>query len=248
MDINNSSFTDKQIGLQCPQCDKIVQSSNHLKTHIKWIHELVRDSHICDICCKTFSKPGDLRKHQRGHSKEMNFPCHVCGKSFKTKYYLIIHTRIHTGEKPFSCEQCGKSCADPSSFKSHMKHHDESRKSFPCNQCGKVLRYKKTLKDHMSSHQEIAGKERVIFSNEFKIEALKKVLEIGPKNTASLMKIPYSSLRNWINICKGGHACEECNIVFPYKASLEKHMSRDIHTLEGKSGIQARKNLQVNLP
>ena len=237
---------DKKSGSQCPHCDKTVQSSNHLKTHIKWIHELAKDSHICDICSKTFAKTGHLRQHQRGHIKEKNFPCHVCGKGFKTKYYLIIHTRIHTGEKPFSCEQCGKTCGDPSSFKSHTKQHADDRKTFPCDKCGKVLKYKITLKHHMIAHTKTGGKEKVVFSNELKVEALKKVLEIGPKNTSALMKIPYSSLRNWINICRGGHHCQECNIVFPYKASLEKHMTRNMHTSEGNPGPAEKKGPQVS--
>ena len=97
----------------------------------------------------------------------------------------------------------------------------------------------------MTAHTETGGKEKVVFSNELKVEALKKVLEIGPKNTSSLMKIPYSSLRNWINICRGGHHCVECNIVFPYKASLEKHMTRNMHTLKGKPELTEKKGLQV---
>ena len=61
------------------------------------------------------------------------------------------------------------------------------------------------------------------------------------------MKIPYSSLRNWINICRGGHQCQECYIVFPYKGSLEKHMTRNMHTSEGsteRKGVQQVKQFQ----
>ena len=235
LNVKNTAPTVKS-GIQCPQCDKTVISSTHLKTHIKWVHDLVKDTHMCDYCCKTFSKPGDLRNHQRGHSTEKNFPCHACGKSFKTKYYLVVHTRLHTGEKPFSCDQCGKATSDPSSFKAHMKQHEDGREGFPCSQCGKVLKYEMTLKRHIASHiRRAEEQEKAIFSNEFKVVALKKVAEIGAKETSKLMKVPYSSLRNWISICKGGFLCVDCNVVFPFKASLEQHLRRNKHTLEGKT-------------
>ena len=215
--LDGSGTNDKKTGLQCPHCEKTVQSSNHLKTHIKWIHELVKDGHMCDICCKTFAKTGDLRKHQRGHTNEKNFPCHVCGKSFKTKYYLIIHTRIHTGEKPFSCEQCGKTCADPSSFKSHMKQHADGRKSFPCDICGKVLKYEITLKHHVSVHTKTGDKGKVVFSNEQKIKALKKVIEIGTKETSNLMKIPYSLFGIGSTFVEGDIIARNAILYFPTK-------------------------------
>ena len=156
---------------------------------------------------------------------ENNFPCHICGKSYKTKHYLIRHTRIHTGEKPFSCEKCGKSFADPSAFKGHTKLHGD--RSFPCSICDKVLVSEKILKLHVKVHPQIdSSGVKVLFSNEFKVEALKKVKEIGSMKTSDLMRIPYTTLQNWINICKGEHQCKECKKGFPYRVSLMKHMAK----------------------
>ena len=217
----------KKKPVQCPQCEKTFHSSNYLKIHIKRIHDLVRD-HMCDVCCKTFATPQDLNNHQIVHTGEKNFPCHICGKSYQTKDYLIIHTRIHTGEKPYFCEQCGKSFADPSSFKAHTKQHLDANKTFPCDICGKVLKREKTLKLHMTIHSGGAGETggKVTFSNEFKVEALKKVKEIGAKKTSDLLHIPYTTLRNWINVCKGEHQCMECDKIYPFRASLEKHIAQ----------------------
>ena len=154
-----------------------------------------------------------------------NFPCHICGKSYKTKFYLIRHTRIHTGEKPFSCEKCGKSFADPSAFKGHTKLH--TNRNFPCNMCDKVLVSEKILKLHIKVHPGTdSSGMKVLFSNEFKVEALRKVKEIGSIKTSDLMRIPYTTLMNWINICRGEHQCKECKKGFPYSASLRKHMAK----------------------
>ena len=237
----------KKVAFQCSQCDKVVQSSSNLKTHMKWIHELVRDRHICEVCCKTFAIAKDLKNHQMVHTGERNFPCHICGKSYQKKDYLIRHTRIHTGEKPYSCEHCGKSFSDPSSFKGHTRSHTDT---FACSICGKVLLYEKSLKLHLKVHQRLEengeGKKQ-LFSNEVKVEALKKVNEIGLMKTSVLMKIQQSSLRNWVNLGKGGHQCGECQKVFPYKASLEKHMLKKHNkSLESEKGNESTiKQLQV---
>ena len=174
--------------------------------------------------------------HPTVYTREKNFPCHICGNSYKSKPYLIRHTRIHTGEKPFSCEECGKSFADPSAFKGHAKLHED--RSFPCNICDKVLRSQKILKGHMNVHPQMDSNGavvKVLFSNEFKVEALKKVKEIGSVKTSDLMRIPYTTLMNWINICKGEHKCKECKKGFPCRASLKKHMAKNHDSNEDHS-------------
>ena len=219
------SPTKKNKTVQCPQCDKTFTTRNYMRVHIKRVHDLVRD-HMCDVCCKTFVTNQDLNNHQIVHTGEKNFPCHICGKSYQTKDYLIIHTRIHTGEKPYFCEQCGKSFADPSSFKAHTKQHLNDNKVFPCDVCGKVLKREKTLKLHMTIHSGGEEQQSRTFSNEFKVEALKKVKEIGAKKTSDLLHIPYTTLRNWINVCKGEHQCMHCDKIYPFRASLEKHIAQ----------------------
>jgi len=160
------------------------------------------------------------------HTGEKQFPCHICGKSYQYKHHLIIHTRVHTGEKPYCCEQCGKSFSDPSSYAVHKRQHTEE--NFPCDTCGKVLKRVKNLKLHMAVHKgeakQVNGK--LIFSNESKVKALKKVKELGVKKTSTLMNIPYTTLRNWVNVCKGEHVCTACDKVFPFKIGLEKHMAK----------------------
>ena len=179
------------------------------------------------------STGGKKRRHRKKvHTGEKLYPCHICGKSYQYKQHLIIHTRVHTGEKPYFCEQCGKSFSDPSSYAVHKRQHTEE--NFPCDVCGKVLKRKKNLKQHMIIHKS-KGKQaygKLVFSNESKIEALKKVKEVGINKTSTLMNIPYTTLRNWVNVCKGEHACTVCDKVFSFKIGLERHMAKK-HSKEG---------------
>ena len=177
----------KKLGLQCRHCGKMFAYQSDLKIHIKAVHDQIRD-HVCEICAKGFLTSSALNMHKLTHTGEKKFPCHICGKAFRSKDYLIQHTRQHTGEKPHSCEICGKAFAYPSALSNHRKQHDENR-GIACEVCGKIFKIKKNLKAHMVVHRNgetDSGKR--IYSNDFKLEVLKKVQEIGISATAKLVR------------------------------------------------------------
>ena len=173
---------------QCVQCGKLFANNTDMRNHIKAVHDKIRDV-ICDICAKGFPSKSALNIHRMGHTGEKNFPCHICGQSYKTKHYLIIHTRLHTGEKPHCCEECGKAFADPSALKNHQKQHLDNQ-STACEICGKVYKMKKNLKRHMIVHSNgnLLDTGPRIYSNDFKLDVLKKVQEIGISATAKLVQ------------------------------------------------------------
>ena len=174
---------------QCVQCGKLFTNNTDMKNHVKAVHDKIRDI-ICDICAKGFPSKSALNIHRMGHTGEKNFPCHICGQSYKTKHYLIIHTRLHTGEKPHCCEECGKAFADPSALKNHQKQHLDNETT-ACEICGKVYKMKKNLKRHMIVHSNgnLSDTGPRIYSNDFKLDVLKKVQEIGLSATAKLVKV-----------------------------------------------------------
>ena len=182
-------------GFECDHCGKIFKTNVVMKNHIKHVHDRIIE-HICEVCAKGFATSSDLNTHRRTHTGEKNFPCHICGQSYSTKQYLQIHTRQHTGEKPHCCEECGKAFADPSALRNHQKQH-QTNQPVACEVCGKTFKIKKNLKSHMMIHnhgelmidacQTESGKR--IYSNDFKLEVLKKVQEIGLSATAKLVRI-----------------------------------------------------------
>ena len=247
----------KDSGHFCSQCGKSFTSNVILKNHIKLVHDKIRE-HFCEICAKAFGTTNDLNVHRRTHTGEKNFPCHICGQSYSTKQYLQIHTRQHTGEKPHCCETCGKSFADPSALKNHQKQH-QIQEPVSCEVCGKTFKVKKNLKRHMMIHNSggimidaaKADSGKRIYSNEFKMEVLRKVQEIGLSATAKLVRFPsiillaiflcsfcqvniqYNTISNWVNIAKGGHDCHFCGRTYPWKAALERHIKQQ-HEVEIK--------------
>ena len=171
---------------RCGECGKMFANYKLMRNHFKSVHK--RDV-ICDICAKGFPTRTALNIHRMGHTGEKNFPCHICGQSYKTKHYLIIHTRLHTGEKPHCCEQCGKAFADPSALKNHQKQHQDTP-GVACEICGKIFKMQKNLKRHMIVHSNgnLSDTGPRIYSNDFKLDVLKKVQEFGISATAKLVK------------------------------------------------------------
>ena len=237
-------------GFECDHCGKIFKTNVVMKNHIKHVHDRIRE-HICEVCAKGFATSCDLNTHRRTHTGEKNFPCHICGQSYSTKQYLQIHTRQHTGEKPHCCEECGKAFADPSALRNHQKQH-QTNQPVACEVCGKTFKIKKNLKSHMMIHnnggltidaiQTDSGKR--IYSNDFKLEVLKKVQEIGLSATAKLVNIQYNTISNWVNVAKGGHNCQFCGRTFPWKAALERHIVKQHKDGEG-DGMKSREGISV---
>ncbi|EPB87297.1 hypothetical protein HMPREF1544_05918 [Mucor circinelloides 1006PhL] len=75
----------------------------------------------CTTCFKTFSRPYNLKSHQRTHTKERPFQClHPdCGWTFARPHDLKRHELLHSGIKPFACV-CGKRFARSDAYKRHQ--------------------------------------------------------------------------------------------------------------------------------
>lgn len=81
---------------------------------------LLRHSHVCVYCKKSFSDSSKLKRHTKIHIGSRDFKCATCGKAFIEACSLRRHESVHSDVKPHTCAKCGKGFTDSSGLKKHM--------------------------------------------------------------------------------------------------------------------------------
>lgn len=113
---DNSEFA------KCIMCDKMFQSIESLKIHIR-THNTRR--YECTECGKGFSQLRNYKYHISVHrgSKEFAAHCPECNKVFNDKGYLSSHLKIHRNLKEYGCPHCTKSFNQRVAFNMHVRIH-----------------------------------------------------------------------------------------------------------------------------
>lgn len=118
----------------CGKCGKAFNSKQHLKRHMKQVHESVKTEQ-CHICDKRYQRRGLLNRHMRdahqiedmGAGAADKFICTECGKTYLYKMGLDAHmdAKHNQGgqrEKDrFHCALCPKVFWRPSVLNKHLE-------------------------------------------------------------------------------------------------------------------------------
>ena len=196
--------------VQCPICDKKVQSS-YLALHSR-NHKLTKkvQNFICDICGYLAKQKCSLKYHLEVHL-DLIVECKICFKKLKNQRSLKFHSsefhNLNIEPSKFRCNICHLKLRNIQSFKYHKSTH-RARKTCPI--CSKSLK-SGCFEKHMKLH---------------KLKTEEKKFEC---NVCKNKFFTLTSLTNHVKLHFKMLKCDLCGYRTGPKRVMRKHMSK--HTV-----------------
>ena len=153
----NDHFISKHRKLTCKVCDKSFNKPHSYQKHL-YIHK--DSKHVCNTCGKGFAFKSQLDAHMPTHSGVHMHPCPKknCSKSFTHPGDLKKHVKTHS-KKWWRCEVagCNYKNRDWRNLNSHKISHS-MKKSFVCRYCASKFMWSMQFVCHYRAQQCIRAK------------------------------------------------------------------------------------------
>lgn len=130
----------------CPHCNGKFARRKHLEVHLFRAHgeRIVRHSHLCDVCPKSFPKRTLLNRHRSKHNYQNGKVCSECGDMIK------VDDKGHEEnckKRQFKCEQCSQTFSMEQTYLSHIQNHNNHK----CPNCDVSFASKKKAHEHFKA-------------------------------------------------------------------------------------------------
>ena len=149
------------------------------------------------------------------------FTCDHCQKTFTQKHALKSHLKIHL--EKFTCGICGTVLHRKDNYMRHLRKHENNNS---CHVCGMEFPSPEDKTKHLKEDHGIMGSE--VYTPEFKINAVKKIEEIGLRAVSKELNVLESTLTDWQKVIFNPLHCSECEKTYKDEAALKRHI-KNIH-------------------
>ena len=146
----HSGIVPEYIVVHCDQCAFTTKRKDHLKDHIKNIHEKI----CCDLCGKDFSLRS-LTDHKSVVHEGITNHCNQCGSNFSTKGNLAAHKAVHDEGRRYVCNQCGRGFLRKPTLDGHMKSKHNTEGRLQCKKCDKSFASRRAILLHAQSKHDM---------------------------------------------------------------------------------------------
>ena len=179
----------------CSECEISFYTNFLLSKHIEKVHNDANDSHLCNVCGKTFDQRRKMKDHYRAVHLKKHLEqaiCDQCGKGFQSEAVLKNHiSDIHLGLKRYKCLSCGKCYPRGTTLKEHIEvtHFDHENKINICEFCGLTF-----STNNETVFQIIKRRKKLSNANTAKTDLLLKIIEISIQQNF-IIRLIVSSVR-----------------------------------------------------
>ena len=135
---------------KCPHCIHTTQKRQHLKDHIRAIHEKAKPFK-CEHCTYAAATNSTIVKHMKiVHEKNLTVLCDRCDYKTSTNQNLLRHVNtVHEKVKPFQCEKCSHATTTQRDLDAHVMSKHDKVKPIQCEQCDYSTCRKSSLNFHI---------------------------------------------------------------------------------------------------
>ncbi|XP_029109555.1 zinc finger protein 521-like isoform X2 [Scleropages formosus] len=124
--------------------------------------DLIKGSHKCSVCSRTFFSEGGLREHTQTHLGPVkHYMCPICGERFPSLLTLTEHKVTHSKSLDTgNCRICKMPLQSEEDFLEHCQMHPDLRNSltgFRCVVCMQTVTSTLELKIHGTFHMQKTG-------------------------------------------------------------------------------------------